>query len=243
LNSREAQKILLLYRPGTADADDPLVAEALAVASQDPGLREWLEGHKTFQEKVRQKMREVPVPGGLKERILANRKVISLHWWQQPTWLAAAAMVIALGVATMFLMQEPRPDKLADYRGRMVRSALRNYKMDILTSDREQVRQYLRKKGGPADYQIPKALDKLPVTGGGLLNWRGKPVSMVCFDRGQKKMVFLFVIHKTALKDAPSQMPELAEVNRLPTASWTSGQNTYLLASEQEPQALEQYLR
>ena len=34
----EAQKTLLLYRPGTADAAEPEIAEALALAQTRPGI-------------------------------------------------------------------------------------------------------------------------------------------------------------------------------------------------------------
>ncbi len=38
MNRDEAKTILLRYRPGTADADDPEIATALALARQDPEL-------------------------------------------------------------------------------------------------------------------------------------------------------------------------------------------------------------
>ena len=38
MNHDEARQILLLYRPGTADAEDPQIAEALALAKREPEL-------------------------------------------------------------------------------------------------------------------------------------------------------------------------------------------------------------
>jgi hypothetical protein len=38
MDSRQAREILLLYRPDSTDAADPLVAEALEVAKRDPEL-------------------------------------------------------------------------------------------------------------------------------------------------------------------------------------------------------------
>ena len=37
MNRDEAKTILLLYRPGTADAGDPEISAALALAKQDLG--------------------------------------------------------------------------------------------------------------------------------------------------------------------------------------------------------------
>ena len=42
MNCDEAKTILLLYRPGTTDAEDAQTAEALALARSDPALaRRW----------------------------------------------------------------------------------------------------------------------------------------------------------------------------------------------------------
>ena len=52
MNSREAKEILLLYRPRTADANDPEFSEALALAKKDPELATWFEQHCTLQTAV-----------------------------------------------------------------------------------------------------------------------------------------------------------------------------------------------
>ena len=66
MNRDEAKNFLLLYRPGTADADDPQIAGALALAKRDPELARWLEEHCARQEALRAKFREITVPEGLK---------------------------------------------------------------------------------------------------------------------------------------------------------------------------------
>ena len=63
MNRDEAKSILLLYRHGTADADDPQIAEALALAEHDPELKDWLVEHCARQIVLREKFRQIPVPG------------------------------------------------------------------------------------------------------------------------------------------------------------------------------------
>ena len=104
------------------------------------------------------------------------------------------------------------------------------------------LRQKIAGKGGPADYQLTKGLEKLTLTGGAVMPWRDNPVAMVCFDRGDKQMLFLFVMKKAAVKDPPPQQPRLAKVNQLITASWTRGEDTYLLAGPDEPDFARKYL-
>ena len=127
----------------------------------------------------------------------------------------------------------------------MVSAAVRVYGMDLTTNDMTQLRQFIAQRGAPADYELTKGLEKLPLLGGGLLRWRGNPVSMVCFDRGGNNMLFLFVTKRSALKDPPSSAepgPELAQVDGLMTASWTRGDDSYVLAGAQEPGFAEKYV-
>jgi hypothetical protein len=123
----------------------------------------------------------------------------------------------------------------------MVRAALREYRMDIVSNDRDGVRSFLATNGAPADYRIPKKLEQTKLTGAGLLRWRSNPVSMVCFDRGSNEMLFLFVVRYSAMDNPPPAAPEYSKVNKLMTASWTEGEHSYLLLGEvqqQEMQAL-----
>ena len=57
MNRDEAKNILLLYRPGTADAEDPQIAEALALAEQ---TRSWRAGWRSI---VRGRRRCAPNSG------------------------------------------------------------------------------------------------------------------------------------------------------------------------------------
>jgi hypothetical protein len=126
------------------------------------------------------------------------------------------------------------PNRFADYRSRMVRGALRGYSMDIVTNVMKEVRRFHADRGAPSDYALTKGLENLTLTGAGLLEWRTNPVAMVCFDRGDHEMLFLFVMNKTAVKDSPPAAPQVEPVNKLLTVSWTRGDYTYVLAGPEE---------
>ncbi len=76
MRREQAKQILLLYRPGSADAQDPQVARALDLASQDRELSCWFEEHCAFQERVRAKLRQIKVPKHLKQTLLTRPKVV-----------------------------------------------------------------------------------------------------------------------------------------------------------------------
>jgi uncharacterized membrane protein YbaN (DUF454 family) len=243
MTPRQAKEILLLYRPGTADAEDPEVVAAVEHARRDPELARWFEQHCAFQNALRAKLRQMEVPAHLKGALMAQQNIIRPpSWWRHPVWLsAAAAVVILLGLAGVWL-KPAKPDRFANFRARMVSTALREYRMDVVTNDMRQLRQFIAGKGAPAEYRLTKGLEKLELTGGGCLQWRSNPVAMVCFNRGDDQMLFLFVMKRSALEDAPGQTPESSTVTALQTVSWSQGDYTYLLAGPEDPEFLRKYL-
>ena len=243
MSPQETRQVLLLYRPGTADAEDPQIAEALEMARRDSGLARWFERHCAFQNAMRAKLRQIEVPVHLKAALLAQQNIIRPPiWWQRPVWLsAAAAVVLFLGLAA-FWLKPANPDRFANFQARMVSTALREYRMDLVTNDMRQLRQFIAGKGAPSEYQLTKGLEKLQLTGGGCLQWRSHPVAMVCFNRGDDQMLFLFVMNRSALKDPPAETPQVSKVTELQTVSWTQGEYTYVLAGPEEPQFLRKYL-
>ena len=72
MNANEAKSILLLYRPGTADAEDPQIAEALALAQREPELTNWLDAQTARQRALREKFRQSTAPAGLMEQIISE---------------------------------------------------------------------------------------------------------------------------------------------------------------------------
>jgi hypothetical protein len=239
----EAKQILLLHRPWLGGSPDAETAAALALVQSDAELKRWWEDHLACQQALRAKLRAVPVPAHLKEAILTERKIVRPVFWQRPPvrLAAAAACVLLLGIAA--LMLQPRtPDRFADFRARMVRSALRQYSMDIVTNDMRQVRQFMAARGAPADYALPSGLQRLSLTGGAALKWRSAPVAMVCFDRGDKEMLYLFVMDRAVMKDGPPASPQVEKVNKLVTVSWSQGDRAYVLAGPEEADFAKKYL-
>ena len=247
MSPQEARHVLLLYRPGSTDASEPQTAEALELAGRDPELGRWFEQHRAFQKVMRAKFRQIEPPAHLKTSLLirgsAEAKVATpAAWWGRPLPLAvAAAVVVLLGIAALWL-QPARPDRFANFRTRMVSTALREYRMDIVTNDMRQVRQFMAERGAPGDYALTPGLEKLQLTGGGYLQWRSNPVAMVCFDRGDNQMLFLFVMRRSALKDPPAATPQPSKVTELQTVSWTRGEYTYVLAGPEDPEFPRRYL-
>ncbi len=254
MNRDEAKSILLLYRPGTADAGDPQIAEALALAGREPGLARWLEEHCARQDALRAKFRQIAVPAGLKEQIISEQVVFARQKARREKIVGVAA-VAAIALSLIFLASFWLPQRmaaensLANYENHMVRVALSGYAMDLATNDPAQIQNYLAQRQAPADYALPAGLQKAAITGCAIEGWQDTRAAMICFRTGkplppgQQSDLWLFVVDRASLKNAPPPgPPRIAAVNRLITAVWTRGDKVYLLGTEGDAQAIRQYL-
>jgi hypothetical protein len=233
----EAKRILLAARAGSRDGLDPDVAQALALAERDPSLRDWLAQQQAFHSAVGRELRALPVPTGLKARILTQDRVVIVPIWQRRTWLlAAACLVLSLALAALWFPRPAEDLSFAGFRSRMTGFAMREYRMDIETNNPAQIRRFLSESGAPAKFELPPGLRQAPVLGGAKLTWQNSPVAMVCFGKSKEKMLFMFVVERAALRSGPipGPAPSLASIKGLSTASWTVGSKVFLLASEDE---------
>jgi hypothetical protein len=253
MNKQEAKQILSLYRPGTADEADPCFSEARRWCEQDPELQRWFEDHCAVYTALRAKFRQTAVPEGLKEQILAERKVhLAPRWRRRPTVALAALAVLGVIAAVMlYRPAEPREDlTYAGFVPRMVSTALRTYQMDLETGDLDQIRAYCRQKQLPADYTVPTALaNKAGLVGCANISWQRQPVTMICYKSGkalppgQLNDLWLFVFDGQGIPGTPvSATPLVQTVNRTTTATWTANGKTYLLVADGDEEFLREYL-
>ena len=152
MTEQEARRILLLYRPGSPDARDPEVVEALALVRQSPELQKWFDQHCATQAAITAGFKKTPVPEGLKEQILSERKSHTAGFWpKKPASMAAAAAVLAAIIAIVVFITGPEWSRVNEtgftaYRARMVYTALEAYRMDIETNDVGAVGSYFARR-------------------------------------------------------------------------------------------------
>jgi hypothetical protein len=251
VNNQQAKDRLMLYRRGHAEEEEPDIREALAAAKQDPELGRWFEEHCAVQEALRAKFRQIPVPEGLKEQILSERKAHTTPGFPRralPLAATVAALLLLAGVAGLYL--RPVEDlSYSGFRQRMAKYALRDYpRMDLTTSDPGQIRRFLVQKGH-GDYVLPASLEsRAASTGCALLRWQNKPVTMICFNSGGgaaagEPDLFLFIVARSGVPNAPQPgPPQFSQINRLAAASWSAGDNTYVLETLGEEALLRKFL-
>jgi len=257
MNRDDAKTILLLYRPGTADAADPQMAEALALVKQDADLARWFEEHCARQEALRAKFRQIPVPAGLKEQIISEQVALTRMAARRRSVVVATLAVAAIVVSLLVLARSWFPrggnmknyNTLANYQSQMVYIATSGYGMNYTTNDLTQIRTYLARHHAPADYTLPPSLAKTAATGCAVENWGNATISMICFRTGKPLPpnepgdLWLFVVDRAAVKDAPSTTSlQFTQINRIITAAWIQGDKLYLLGTEGDEQTIRKYL-
>jgi len=243
MDSQQAKQMLEYYRPGRDDAD-PQFAEALAQAQRDPDLQQWFELHRALDSVVRAKFSEITVPVWLRSRILAGRKNIHrVIWWQNPFAFAAGVVAVVLIVVASFVFQSQRAVNFDAFRQSMLQSVSDDYKMLLETNDLNQIRDFLAKSQAPSDYKLTSALETAPVEGCSIMNWHRYKVALLCFDLGNDKDLWLFVVDRVALPDAPvSGSPRFTTAGKMAMATWSQGNDVYLLAIKGDTDDLRKFL-
>lgn len=251
MNATEAKTILLLYRPGTADAEDPQFAEALALANSDSELARWLEAHLAQQQALRAKFKQIAPPAGLKEQIISEHAAARRA---RAAWRllggGVTALLLLLGMlAVLWHRPSPVENTLAIYQSQMARIALGPYGMDLMTNAVVPLRAYLARQHAPADLNLPPPLQQVALTGCAVRQWQGATVSLVCFRTGRPlppgktSDLWLFVVDGAAITNAPATgSRQIARVNRLMTATWTDGGQLYFLGIDGQEAEIRQYL-
>lgn len=249
MSPTQAKFTLARWRPDLPGPPEPDVVEALQCVASDTALREWWQAQQQFHRDVAAALRQPPVPATLANRILAARRrpqgILRFLPYRAAPWWAAAAAAVGVLAATVVLWPSAQPADQADFatfRSRMVRAALREYRMDVVTNDLALIRGFLSRNQAPAQFELSPSLAALPPVGGGLLSWQGQRVSMVCLDGRDLGMLYLFVVPTQSLVEGVPGQTTVEQVNRLSTASWTRGSLTYVLASSAPPSALRQLL-
>jgi hypothetical protein len=258
VNSHEAKRILLLYRPAV-DRDDPDFAEALALTKVDAELDAWFQQHCAFQNAASSAFKTIPVPEGLKEQILSERKAhLTLTSRRRALVAACAVAVIAFcGLLTFRSLIPPKPSvdlSFGNFHTNMIGAIIRYATMDITTNNVQAIRLNLANRG-QSNLVFNSSVDKIvgkpniTGTGGKALDWQDKQVAMVCLNSGKngdpkKPDLFLFIVDNSSIEGPPtSTTPVVAQVRRgIVSGSWTSGSKTYILAGLGDEDFIKQYL-
>ena len=232
MNPEEAKHILSAYRHGTDDEQDPQFAEALELARRDRELSAWLAASLAFDQSVRAELARVPAPVDLRDTILAQRKIIRPAPWWNPhlsarQMAAAAAVVLALGVAALWANRQP--PSFAEFRQEMGTASWgADPHVEAPAASLPEVRAFLAAQGVATNFALPPALAQARVRGCTLMAWHGNRVPIICFNP-EGKHLHLVIADRALFPDAPTETPETDRNGSSRTASWSKDEHSYVL--------------
>lgn len=242
MDDREVRSILSVHRTGESDAR---LREAERRAGADPVLADWWTEEQETDRAIASKLQEMDVPSMLKARLLSqeNPPLMRQTAWRRRILLAAAA-IVALAVMFGSWRGPFQPAiSFADYRDEMVSFVKVDPALELRSNELSHVRDYLAKSGAPSQFQIPKQLREMQPIGCRSLRFRGHDVSLVCFRRGEGKLLHLFVVNRAAVPNLrASAEPQFSPEGEWMTAAWIEGDQAYLVTTEGDRAKLEKYI-
>jgi hypothetical protein len=201
------------------------------LAKADIELKAWFAQSVAFDRAVAAELSRVATPAGLKDEILAQRKIIGpVPWWgyrlSPPQLAAAAVIVLTLFVSGLWFTK--RPARFADFTRDIVdRSWGGAPHLELETADIQKVRGFLAEQKAPTDFELPPILAK-SIAGCSVVHWRGQKIPVICFTSGAQHF-HMMVTDRELFPDAPNQMPEIDRWDAWRTASWSKDAHTYVV--------------
>jgi len=243
MDREQAKEILLHYRPGTDATIDPQVVEALRLLDQDSELARWFAQQQQADEAIRTRVREMSVPTDLKQRILAEQKLVRVDFgWRRAILTAAAAVVVLAAIAEWVMLRPAASNTFNAYQKYTVAYVSDRYVVSLKASNFDELRRLLAQRKWPTDFIVPESLRTATVVGGGAFEWNGHKVALACLKE-EDHGAWLFVVDNATFPDPPTtRTPRIEMVDATPTAAWTQNGNTYLFTVQGDEAFLKKYL-
>ena len=242
MTREEAKKILAVYRPGDEDRLDAHFAEALRDMERDEELARWFAEEREFDRAVTDHLKSVPVPFGLKTRILANvapRAATRLRWVPALASAAAALFVLAVLISVSRGWGQPS-GSVSDYEQEMMSFVKLEPPLEMESLEIGPIKQWIAERKAPlAD--IPPGIAAVETMGCRILSFRGHPVTLICFCHGNT-VAHLFMIDRAALPALkPRTLPVLTSQGDWTIGTWADQRYAYMVAVHDGPAAARRY--
>ncbi len=245
MDEQQARLILQAARLGGQDRNDPEIAAALQAVASNPDLSRWFAEEQAFDRAMAAHLEAVPLPYGLKTRIVAQGAEPEPE--RKRRWIFGLAAALAVGVllAQAFsLWRTPNSGASlpADYAREMTSFIQMVPPLAMESNDLGEIKSWLAQKE-TLPLKVPARLAALAPIGCRILSFRSHDVTLICFHREGKRLAHLFSIDRAAMpKMKPGDKPIFANEHGWMTATWAEGDRVYMIAMQDGRAEIEQYL-
>jgi hypothetical protein len=247
MDIKHAKFILESFRHGGQDAADPQFAEALAQVARDSELACWFAGERALDEAIGRKLKETPVPSDLRDAIVAGHVPVARgRMPRRQALLALAACLAVLATAAVlgsrWATGLAAGSTFAAYQRTMLDTVSMGVNFDLKNNDPVAVEKWLVENRVLSNAALPASLRKTSTRGCRALRWRKRLVALICFGAEGNQTVHLFVVSRRVFSQVPAAQVHFGHEGIWTTASWTNGENVYLMASTGDEALLRKYL-
>jgi len=243
MTREEAKRILAAYRPGGQDRLETNFAEALQETERDAELGRWFAEEQEFDRAVAAHLKSVPVPFGLKTRILANMAphAATKSRWLIPFASAAAALCVLALLLSVLRGWGQHSGSVRDYEQEMMSFVKLEPPLEMQSLEIGPIKEWIAERRAPLA-EIPAGVAAVETMGCRILSFRGRPVTLICFCHGQT-VAHLFMVDRAALPELkPLKPPVLSSQADWTVATWADQHYAYMLAVHDKPAAARRYL-
>jgi hypothetical protein len=243
MTKEEAKKILATYRPDNQDRLDSDFAEALQATERDAELARWFAEEREFDRAIAAHLKAVPVPFGLKTRILANRvpRTTTKWRWIVPLAAAAAALFLLAQLVIVWRGSTQHSGSLSDYQQEMMSFLKLEPPLEMQSLEIGPIKQWISERKVPLA-EIPPGIAAVETMGCRILSFRGRPVTLICFCHGQT-VAHLLMVDRAALPALkPGNRPVVASQGGWTTAMWADQHYACMIAVHDKPAVVRRYL-
>jgi hypothetical protein len=181
----------------------------------------------------------------LRESILQNGKQSakrSLRWFK-PAIITAAAACIAIGFTLFWPVNGDMPAWQAESLAAVVKLEHGMSKLDERAPNLDAVKKLLAATHSPSPQRLPGTIDTLPTFGCKRIQVAGRAATIICFKIEGGKEAHLVVMDNAQLASAPPQMnPQFQTSKNWHMASWSDGNQSFLLATTADEKELKKLL-
>jgi hypothetical protein len=141
------------------------------------------------------------------------------------------AAVLALTIALFWLAVRTPKNSSDQFRSFVADTTATLDHLDLQTNNVAVVRNWLASRHAPGNFTLPSKLDGKPSLGCRVFDWKGRPVSLVCFRLENDRVAHLFIIERAGLNE-PSRHEAISfkTLDGITTASWNDERALYVAA-------------